>query len=188
MKVKRHRQSELLWVWLNDRRMFPCNTFEWVFEMFRWMWKWCRWTSAWTVWQKSVRDGQSPCQSLSIAPPPHISPSSPFPSIVRQSVAAIPSPPELRPFFPGLWLAWRYSCVLAWPACLYTGGEGRDWLSQAQSHTLTHPLNKATQQDCFSSLLVGQSFPAMQCRICMSTGYSLFFVLVLLWEAILNRQ
>ena len=38
--------------------------------------------------------------------------------------------------------------------CLYTGGEGRDWLSQAQSHTLTQPLNKATQQDCFSSLLV----------------------------------
>ena len=64
---------------------------------------------------------------------------SPFPCIVRQSVAAIPSPPELRPFFPGLWLAWRYSCVLAWPACLYTGGEGRDWLSQAQSHTLTSP-------------------------------------------------
>ena len=41
-------------------------------------------------------------------------------------------------------------------ACLYTGGEGRDWLSQAQSHTLTLTLNKATQQDCFSSKLVGQ--------------------------------
>ena len=101
--------------------------------------------------------------SLLVSPPRPISPpSSPFPSIVRQSVAAIPSPPELRPFFPGLWLAWRYSCVLAWPACLYTGGEGRDWLSQAQSHTLTHPLNKATQQDCFSSLLVGQPFPSAE--------------------------
>ena len=35
------------------------------------------------------------------SPPPPPLPS-PFPCIVRQSVAAIPSPPELRPFFPAL--------------------------------------------------------------------------------------
>ena len=104
--------------------------------------------SFWIAWCTSS------CQSL-LAPLLHIQapPPPPFPCIVRQSVAAIPSPPEAA-VFPGSLISMAVQLRISVP-CLPIHRGRWAWLAVTGSIPHPHPpLNKATQQDCFSLQLV----------------------------------